>query len=164
MPLSRTTRFALRLGLKTREYHQWEAVKAHQIHTEKRKAQFLNSPRERVLKDFPETKGVYEVYDSALRFFSDVLMATPTSLATNRRNTLRAQALALGAFDYLDNHQEIPPFTREGRHEEATMVRVEELRTLRVELNQSFEDNARINPATAKDAETRYAQFSIAFF
>ncbi|KTD32204.1 putative conjugative transfer protein TraI [Legionella nautarum] len=164
MKLSRTSRLALRLGIKTKEYHDYIHANEEKERHQKRRDLFLSQPRERVINDYPELKPIYEVQDSALRFFNDVLIATPQSLNTNRRNQLRAQHLAFEAFDFLDKNKPVPLFFREGRSEEASLLRAEELRTLRHELNLSFDDNARVNSELRQEAHARYAKFSHSFF
>ncbi|MFJ1269999.1 toprim domain-containing protein [Legionella lytica] len=159
-----TTRLALRLGIKTKKYHAFMETLEQQNKVNQRREAFLTQSRETVLKHYPESKPAYEIQDNALRFYADVLITTPTSLNTNRRNTLRAQAVALEAFDFLDHNQEVPAFKREGRAEEASTIRAEELRTLRHELYESFDENARVNPKLRFDAHARYAQWSSLFF
>lgn len=166
--LSASTRLAKRFGFKTKAYQKHLAfIAAREQQTvlfKMRKEDFLTRSRETVLKQYPETQAVFDVQDSALRFYSDVLITTATSLNTNRRNLLRAQLVALDAFDYLEQDKEVPVFSREGRHEEVSSIKAEELRTLRHELNVSFEENARVNPELRQKAHARYAQFSTLFF
>ncbi|MBA3535558.1 MAG: hypothetical protein H0T84_02945 [Tatlockia sp.] len=162
--LAPSTKLALRLGFKTKAYQQFIAEEALERRNEERREAYLTHPREVVLREYPETRPIYEVADTALRFYGDVLIATPTSLNTNRRNQLRAQAISLDAFAFLEANNAIPSYSREGRHEEASVIRAEELRTLRHELNLSFEENARVNPTLRHDAHARYAQFSRLFF
>ncbi|MBX9703478.1 MAG: toprim domain-containing protein [Silvanigrellaceae bacterium] len=162
--LSPVTRIAHRFGIKTREYQENILEKARQERIEARRKAFLSRSRAETLEEFPETVAVFDVQDAALRFYSDILIATPTSLNTNRRNQLRAKAAAIEAFDFLDREAEVLPFKREGRQEEAALLRAEELRTLRYELNVSFEENARVNPGIREDAHARYAKFSTAYF
>ena len=164
MELSRSTRFAKTLGIETKRYKQAVADQQQKILCASREEAFLYSPREKALRDFPELQPVFDVQDSALRFYHDVLIATPTSLNTNHRNTFRAQWAAREALTYLDKNQPIPKFTREGRHEEASSLKEDELRTLRRELTLSYEENARVNPALLHDAQSRYAQFSPLYF
>ncbi len=164
MELSRRTRFAKSLGIETTRYKQVVADQHRKAIQGAREEAYLYAPRDMALRDFPELQPVFDVQDSALRFYHDVLIATPTSLNTNHRNKFRAQLAAREALTYLDNNQPIPAYTREGRHEEASSLKGDELRTLRRELTLSYEDNARVNPALRHDADTRYAQFSILYF
>ena len=164
MELSLSTRFAKTLGIETKRYKQAVAEQQQKILCASREEAFLYSPREKALRDFPELQPIFDVQDSALRFYHDVLIATPTSLNTNHRNTFRAQWAAREALTYLDKNQPIPKFTREGRHEEASSLKEDELRTLRRELTLSYEENARVNPALRHDAQSRYAQFSPLYF
>lgn len=162
--LSRTSRFAKRLGIETKAYK--DALLKHN-NAEKikiRREAFLTKTRNEMLEEYPETEAVFEVQDTALRFYSDVLIATPTSLNTNKRNELRAKATALDCFDFLDKDEDVPAFSREGRHAEASLLKAEELQTLRQELYTSFEENARVRPELRLDAHARYAKFSTHFF
>lgn len=160
MKLSRTTQLAHALGIETKRYKQFLIEEQHAQTNLLRKQAFLNSSREEVLQAFPELQPVFDVQDSALRFCQDVLIATPTSLNTNHRNQKRAQSVALEALHYLEKQESIPAYTREGRHEEATLLKEQELRTVRRELTLSYEDNARVNPALSQESDARYAQFS----
>ena len=162
--LSRSTRIARRFGFKTKEYQAALGALELKTKNDERRQFFLSRPRNEVVEKYPETKAIFNVQDQALRFYSDVLITTPTSLHTNKRNQLRAKATAFDGFDFLDNNEEAPAFTREGRFEEAGRLRAEELQTLRSELNTSFEDNARVNPALKKEAFARYAAFSNLYF
>ena len=164
MDLPRTTRLAKAFGIETMRYKKiMEDQQQLEIQSNRRDA-FLNGSRESALRDFPELKPVFDVQDSALRFYHDVLIATPTSLNTNNRNQYRAKWVAREALDYLDNNEPIPAYTREGRHEEASDLKEEELRTLRREMTLSYEDNARVNPKLLQDADARYAKFSALYF
>ena len=163
MDLSRTTRLAKAFGIETMQYKKAIADQQQLEIQSNRRDAFLNGSRESALRDFPELKPVFDVQDSALRFYHDVLIATPTSLNTNHRNQYRAQWVAREALDYLNKNEPIPAYTREGRHEEAGL-KEEELRTLRREMTLSYEDNARVNPSLRQDADSRYAQFSALYF
>lgn len=164
MDLSRTTRLAKAFGIETKQYKKAIADQQQLEFQSNRRDAFLNGSREFALRDFPELKPVFDVQDSALRFYHDVLIATPTSLNTNHRNQYRAQWVAREALDYLNKNEPIPAYTREGRHEEASGLKEEELRTLRREMTLSYEDNARVNPSLRQDADSRYAQFSALYF
>jgi len=164
MGLSRTTRLAKVFGIETKQYKKSIADQQKLEMQSNRRDVFLNEPRESALRNFPELKPVFDVQDCALRFYHDVLIATPTSLNTNHRNQYRAQWVAREALDYLDQNEPIPAYTREGRHEEASGLKEEELRILRREMSLSYEDNARVNPSLRQDADSRYAQFSVLYF
>ena len=164
MELSRRTRLAKSFGIETKQYKKVVAENLQKTLHATRQEAFLHAPRETALRDFPELQPVFDVQDSALRFYHDVLIATPTSLNTNQRNKFRAQWVAREALEFLDKNQPIPAYVRSGRHEEASAIKEDELRTLRRELTLSYEDNARVNPALRHDADARYAQFSTLFF
>lgn len=155
------TRLVNALGIKTRQ----QKMKAEQVMWQQaRKEAFLHLDRAQALKRFPELGAAYTIFDDALHFYQDILISAPTTIGTNYRNQQRAKAVTLDALKCLDSDKEILPYSRDNRHEEAALLRAEELRAQRMELAQSFRDNARINPDLHQDALSRYAQMSLAYF
>lgn len=162
--LSKRTRLSARFGIKTKEYKRYEQELEWLRKNKLRRAAFLNQSRQRALRLFPELAPVYVVKDRALAFYQDVLISSHSTMQTNKRNVLRAEAVAMDAIGYLEQDKVIPDYEREGRQEEAGLLRAEELRTLRDELNASFEENARIDESIKRQAQARYANYSDAYF
>lgn len=167
MALPLSTRLLKTVGIETKEYKKHlKTINDHLIlqQHEARRTAFLQDDREKSLQQFPELAPVFEVQDRALSFYQDVLITTPYNVSTNRRNLLRAQAVASEALRYLDEHLPIPAYSREGRQQEATVIKSDELYNLRYELRTSFIENARINLAVKEESEARYALFSSLYF
>jgi hypothetical protein len=164
MALPVRERLARALGFQTKRSKQEFEDSVEEARKNARKRFFLEDDRERSLIMFPELAPVFSVQDAALSFYQDILVSTQSSISTNRRNLLRAQAVAIKALDLLDKNQEIPPYHRTGRQEEANEIKSDELYNLRYELQSSFTENTRVNPSLLLESEARYAQFSMLYF
>ncbi|STX88332.1 DUF7146 domain-containing protein [Legionella feeleii] len=164
MSLSRKTRLARLMGLKTREYRHFEQLKAKRSYANARREAFLTKPREAAEPAYPELAAVFGVEEEALTFYSELLSALPHTTGSESRNALRAKAIAIEALRALDRETPVSPFKPEGRQEEAHLIIGEECQTLRRGLRRDFKAVAAANPDTNREAQARFLALSLAFF
>ncbi|WP_019218327.1 hypothetical protein [Legionella tunisiensis] len=164
MSLSRKTRLARLVGLKTREYRHFERLNMRRGYAGKRRDAFLTTPREAAEAAYPELKAVFTVEDDALGFYTDLMAALPHPVSTHSRNALRAKATAIDALRALDRGSPVAPFKREGRQEEAHRILGEECQTIRQGLATDFKAAARANPDLSREVNARFLTLSLAFF
>lgn len=164
MSLSRKTRLARLVGLKTGEYRHFERLKMRRGYANARREAFLTTPREEAESAYPELATVFGVEEEALTFYSELLSALPHTTGSDSRNALRAKAIAMQALRALDRESPISPFKPEGRQEEAHLIIGEECQTLRAGLRRDFKAVAAVNPAIEREAQARFLALSLAFF